>query len=53
MNLTNDKGIKLNMNSLGKAIQCARDMSKLKSDNRTNFRAITLDKWDEEWRKGN
>jgi len=53
MTLTSDKGIRLDMNSLGKAIECARDMPKLKSDDRISFRAISLDKWDEEWRKGN
>ena len=53
MILTNDKGIKLDMNSLGKAIECARDMPKLKNYDRISFRAITLDKWDEEWRKVN
>ena len=53
MTLTNDKGIKLDMSSLGKAIECARDIPNLKSVTRVNFRATTLDKWDEEWRKGN
>ena len=53
MNLTNDKGVMLDMNTLGKAIMCARDMPMIKKDERDKFQAITLDKWDQEWRKGN
>ena len=45
MNLTNDKGIMLDVTTLGKAIMCARDMPMSKNTEREKFKAITLDKW--------
>ena len=53
MNLTNDVGVMLDMNSLGKAITCARDMPMIKRDERDKFAKLTLDKWDDEWKKHN
>jgi len=53
MTHTSNKNVTLDMNTLGKAIMSARDMPKLEKDKRDRFKTITLDKWDEELRKGN
>ena len=53
MNLTSDVGVMLDVNTLGKAITCARDMPMIRKEERERFQKLTLDKWDDEWRKRN
>jgi len=53
MNLTSDVGVMLDVNTLGKAITCARDMPMIRKEERERFQKLTLDKWDDAWRKAN
>ena len=49
--LTSDKGIMLDMDTLGKVIMCARDLPKMSRNDQSRFRELTLDKWIEEANK--
>ena len=50
--LTNDQGIMMDMQELGKVIMCARDLTKPKRSNRDPFKDLTLNRWVEEAAKG-
>ena len=50
--LTNDKGIMMDMQALGKVIMCARDLPKLVRGDRNQFKGITLNKWVDKATKG-
>ena len=51
MTLTSEKGIMLDMETLGKVILCARDLPKMPRGEQTQFKELTLDKWVEEAKK--
>ena len=49
--LTNDRGVVLDLATLGKVIMCARDLPKQSRGAQSRFKEITLDKWLDEVKK--
>ena len=51
MTVTNDKGIMLDIDTLTKAITVAKNFEKQERGKKNEYGSITLDKWDEAWKK--